>query len=55
MTIVIKELRVKTTVENKAADAALSKEQIETLKRSILKEISDSATYTRYKQPIKDR
>lgn len=54
MPIVIKEIRVRTTVESKTSETHLSKEVIAALKRSIVEEIT-STGYAQNKQLTKDR
>ncbi len=54
MTVIIKEIHVKTTVEKRAQEAGLSKETIAALKHSILREFSDAERKNRNKNR-KDR
>ncbi|MCC8134048.1 MAG: hypothetical protein LIP04_11090 [Tannerellaceae bacterium] len=54
MPIIIKEIRVKTTVGKRPDEIHLSREVMEALKRSILKEFKD-IKYTQGSQTAKDR
>jgi len=54
MSIIIKEIHVKTTVEKSPSEGSLSEETMAAIKRRVLKEITDSGLITN-KKNRKDR